>query len=86
LDCPWRINEKKRRSREGLRIHYPVIEWEIGISRQYGLLFRNLKNEGKISGTNDLWIAATALTQDLTVVTRNLDEFSKVPGLEVVGY
>ena len=32
---------------------------------------------------NDLWIAAQALGLGLTVVTANVDEFSRVPGLGV---
>ncbi len=34
-------------------------------------------------GPNDLRIAATALEYDLTVVTRNLRDFERVPGLQV---
>ncbi|HUO09110.1 MAG TPA: type II toxin-antitoxin system VapC family toxin [Phycisphaerae bacterium] len=34
-------------------------------------------------GTYDLKIAAVALTHDATLITRNLQHFSKVPGLRV---
>lgn len=34
-------------------------------------------------GANDLFIAAHALALDLTLVTANADEFSRVPGLRV---
>lgn len=37
-------------------------------------------------GANDLWIAATALANEVAVVTRNDREFSRVEGLEVFGY
>lgn len=37
-------------------------------------------------GANDLWIAAVALAHDVPVVTRNIDHFSRVPDLRVVGY
>jgi tRNA(fMet)-specific endonuclease VapC len=32
-------------------------------------------------GANDLWIAAHALAADLTLVTGNVSEFSRVDGL-----
>jgi tRNA(fMet)-specific endonuclease VapC len=34
-------------------------------------------------GSNDLWIAAHALADDLTLVTNNEREFRRVPGLRV---
>ena len=35
---------------------------------------------------NDLWIAATALANQVPVVTRNDREFSRVQGLQVLSY
>ena len=43
-----------------------------------------LKAAGTPIGANDLLIAAIARCHDLTVVTRNLGEFQRVPGLAVV--
>ena len=37
-------------------------------------------------GTNDLWIAATAVVFDLPLVSRNVVEFRRVPGLHVLSY
>ena len=37
-------------------------------------------------GTNDLWIAATALAHSMPEVTRNSAQFARVPGLDVVAY
>jgi predicted nucleic acid-binding protein len=33
-----------------------------------------------------MWIAATALVHGMGVVTNNVDEFSRVPGLTVLPY
>lgn len=52
----------------------------------YGRSFRHLRDNGALIGTNDLWIAATALAYDLPVLTRNGEHFRRVPGVEVVGY
>ncbi|MHB8874143.1 MAG: type II toxin-antitoxin system VapC family toxin [Myxococcaceae bacterium] len=49
----------------------------------YGLLRAQLEREGKLPGPNDLMIAATALANDLAIVTRNTREFQRVPGLRL---
>lgn len=53
---------------------------------QYGRAYRHLRDNGQLIGTNDLWIAATAVTNQMPVVTRNVEHYRRVPGLEVVGY
>jgi predicted nucleic acid-binding protein len=53
---------------------------------EYGQAFRYLRTNGLLIGTNDLWIAATAVAFQKPLVTRNVSEFQRVPGLEVVGY
>ena len=52
----------------------------------YGRIRRDLRQRGSLIGTNDLWIAATALRHDLPLVTANEGELGRVPGLEVMGY
>ena len=52
----------------------------------YGRAFRHLRDNGLLIGTNDLWIAAMALAYDLPVLTRNVEHFRRVPGVEVEGY
>jgi tRNA(fMet)-specific endonuclease VapC len=53
---------------------------------RYGRLFGFLRENGLLIGTNDLWIAATALVHELPLVTRNEGHFRRVPDLRVVGY
>jgi len=53
---------------------------------RYGQVFRYLKTNGLLIGTNDLWVGATALANELPVVTRNTKEFARIPGLTVLGY
>jgi tRNA(fMet)-specific endonuclease VapC len=50
----------------------------------YGSIRAQLRREGTPIGSNDLMIAAIALTGDLTVVTRNEGEFQRVPGLRFI--
>jgi tRNA(fMet)-specific endonuclease VapC len=49
----------------------------------YGVVRAQLRREGRPIGANDLMIASIALVGELTLVTRNLDEFARVPGLQV---
>ncbi len=49
----------------------------------YGSIRAQLQREGRIIGANDLLIASVARAADLTLVTRNENEFRRVPGLEV---
>ncbi len=52
-------------------------------AEQYGLLRAELERAGTPIGAHDLMIAAIARQGDLTVVTHNVEEFSRVAGLRV---
>ena len=47
------------------------------------LLRATLERAGTPIGPNDLLIAAIAVANDLTLVTHNTGEFSRVPGLRL---
>ncbi len=49
----------------------------------YGPLRARLESEGRPIGGHDLLIAAQALAGRFTLVTNNIGEFSRVPGLHV---
>jgi len=67
-------------------IHFELLEITPAVVVQYGAAFQRLRGNGLMIGTNDLWIAAIALANDLPIVTRNTQEFSRVPNLKVVSY
>ena len=52
-------------------------------AEEYGKIRADLARAGEPIGANDLLIASIARAHDLTVVTHNLDEFSRVVGLRV---
>lgn len=52
-------------------------------AEHYGAIRALLTRAGTPIGANDLLIASIALASDATLVTRNLDEFRRVPGLRV---
>ena len=49
----------------------------------YGDVRSDLEKRGLIIGGNDLFIAAHALSMNLTLVTNNQKEFSRVKGLKI---
>lgn len=75
-----------RKDWEKLCRPYPLLPWTKETSWQYGEIYRDLAARGQLIGTNDLWIAATALVNEMAVVTNNIAEFGRVPGLTAVSY
>ncbi len=65
---------------------YPVLPWTKEVSWHYGEIYRVLAAQGQLIGTNDMWIAASALAHGMSVVTNNQEEFERVPGLVVITY
>ena len=60
-----------------------ILPLENPTDRFYAQVRHRLTRQGKLIGANDLLIAAHALALDLTVVTANSREFSRVAGLRV---
>ncbi|HET6628582.1 MAG TPA: type II toxin-antitoxin system VapC family toxin [Woeseiaceae bacterium] len=60
-----------------------VLPLEPPADRHYGRIRQHLAGQGTPIGPNDLLIAAHGLTLGLAVVTGNMREFSRVPGLKV---
>lgn len=75
-----------RRRWEAFVAPFPVLECTADTCWHYGEVYRFLRTNGLLIGTNDLWIAATALAHGQAVITRNVRDFQRVPGLEVLGY
>ena len=55
-------------------------------TRHYAKIRAYLERQGTPIGANDTWIASQALAIDATLVTDNVREFSRVPGLTVVNW
>jgi tRNA(fMet)-specific endonuclease VapC len=60
-----------------------VLAYSAKAAQHYGAIRRELERAGQTIGVNDLHIAAHARSEGLVVVTNNLSEFSRVPGLMV---
>jgi tRNA(fMet)-specific endonuclease VapC len=60
-----------------------ILPFEEPADCRYGELRDHLERQGTPIGPNDMLIAAHALALGLAVVTDNVREFSRVPGLQV---
>jgi tRNA(fMet)-specific endonuclease VapC len=60
-----------------------VAPLEVGVDRLYAAIRHALESSGQLIGANDLFIAAHAIEQQATLVTDNVAEFQRVPGLQI---
>lgn len=60
-----------------------VLSLDADVESEYAALRVSLEQAGTPIGSNDLLIASHALAADLTLVTANEREFSRVPGLNM---
>ncbi|QTD46830.1 type II toxin-antitoxin system tRNA(fMet)-specific endonuclease VapC [Ottowia testudinis] len=58
-----------------------VLPYGAKAAMHYGSIRAMLERQGQIIGENDLHIAAHARSEGLTLVSNNLREFERVPGL-----
>lgn len=68
---------------ERLSLAIPVLVMTQETSQHYGEIRAHLQKQGTPIGNNDLWIAAHARAEDLTLVTNNVREFERVADLRV---
>lgn len=71
--------EKLQRLIELIPVEFPNPE----TASHYGQIRAHLELTGTPIGANDLWIAAHARSNDMILVSNNIKEFQKVPGLKL---
>ena len=79
---------KTRRSAfvESVLAKIPVLGFNTEEARMHAGLFSTLTKQGQIIGAHDLIIAATAIVHNCAVLTENIREFERVPGLEAISF
>lgn len=65
---------------------FQILSSTADVCWEYGQAFRYLQVNGLMIGTNDLWIAATAVAFKKPLVTANAKELRRVPGLQLLEY
>jgi len=80
-------NAKRRQAQyEQFLATVEVLPFDSAVSRRAPELRQTLERGGEGIGPMDTLIAATALAHNATLVTRNVREFGRVPGLQVVDW
>ena len=65
---------------------YPLVVPSEQTTAIYARLYASLHRKRHAVGVNDLWIAASAIECQVPLLTRNVKELSRVPGLKVFDY
>lgn len=65
---------------------FEILAMDEATAHHYAVATRQLRATNQLIGTNDLWIAASALAHQMPVVSNNAAHFSRIPGLSVVSY
>lgn len=71
------------RTVEDFQSRLTVLPYDVQAAAHYGRIRAALERQGQLIGVNDLHIAAQARSAGLTLVTNNVREFDRVPGLVV---
>lgn len=74
-------NERLRRQVADFTSRLRVIPWDDGAARHYGNIRADLHRAGATVGNMDILIAAHARALGATLVSNNLREFERIPGL-----
>ena len=62
---------------------FTIVPFDLAIARIYGRITADLMASGQVVGAHDMQIAATAIAHGYWVLTHNLRDFQRIPGLDV---
>lgn len=81
----WRSNRVTENMRSLRSFFAPLmsIGFDDRCAEEYGVIKAELSRQGMLIGPNDLLIASIAKANGLILVTHNVSEFSRVPGLRI---
>jgi len=63
---------------------FPVLAFDLLAARTHARIWMELARRGRMVGERDLLIAATAISLDYSVATRDLRSFPMIPGVRVL--
>ncbi|MRR13569.1 type II toxin-antitoxin system VapC family toxin [bacterium] len=80
-----RPDQRARRAAfvEGVLERFPMLEIDLATARAHARIWAELSSAGTLIGPHDLWLSAACIAHGLTIVTANVREFQRVPGLQL---
>lgn len=84
--CAKKQSERLSRQAEAILGVLPVLSLEKPVDQEYAMIRADLESRGQPIGPNDMLIAAHAKALGLVFVTDNIDEFNRIPGLQIVNW
>ncbi|MES2571892.1 MAG: PIN domain-containing protein [Verrucomicrobiota bacterium] len=86
--CHRAADARRRKKRteyvEWVLSEFEAVPFALEEARHHARIWSDLAREGKLIGSNDLLIAATALSLGYAIATLNFDEFVRVPDLVMI--
>jgi tRNA(fMet)-specific endonuclease VapC len=77
------VRTKRAAFVEAILERFPLLPVDLVTARTDAQVWAELAAAGQMIGPHDLWLAATCIAHGLTMVTANVREFARVPGLAV---
>ncbi|MBN2291435.1 MAG: type II toxin-antitoxin system VapC family toxin [Pirellulales bacterium] len=78
--------EKRSDFVETIISRFPILDITVEVAKKHAELSASLSKQGQMIGAHDLLIAATACHYHHAVLTLNISDFQRVPGLQVVDF
>jgi tRNA(fMet)-specific endonuclease VapC len=87
-ELEYGASKSQRRERNRLALlnfaaPFEIVPFTDGDAEAFGVVRAALERERRVIGPYDMLIASQALTRDLTLVTNNMREFERIPGLRL---
>ena len=74
---------KRKKGFEAVLKDMTILDIDKKVAYQFAKVRANLRKIGKLIDNMDLFIASTAITHNLTLVTKNQKHFTSIPNLKI---
>lgn len=76
-------SEQNKQNAKAFCSNFPILEVDERVSEAYGAIKKDLLAHGNVMPENDMWIVATAIANDVTVISQD-KHFEHIQGLSVI--